>query len=175
MTMFSGAGSLTGNAETGSSNNLNSLMMPLMLSLLEKMQSISIDPQQESSRSPITTPVASGELSQKYHAGHHGLDFAVVEGTPIKTTMSGKVVHSGWNDQGYGNLVIVENGNKRTYYAHLSELPVEQGAWVNQGDVIGLSGNTGNSTGPHLHYEIRINGQTIDPTEEVFGINNPSF
>ncbi len=111
-------------------------------------------------------PVTGGYISQDYHAGHNGMDFAVVEGTPVRATMSGNVVFSGWNDQGYGNLVIVENGARRSYYAHLSELPVEQGEWVRQGDVIGLSGNTGNSTGPHLHYEVRINGQNIDPSKE---------
>ncbi|MHC1782842.1 MAG: M23 family metallopeptidase [Anaerolineaceae bacterium] len=145
-----------------------------MLSLLEKIQSVQMGAETGSDMDSVKIPVTGAELTQAYNAGHHGLDFGVVEGTPVRSTMSGNVVYSGWNDQGYGNLVIVENGSKRTYYAHLSELPVIQGEWINQGDVIGLSGNTGNSTGPHLHYEIRINGQTIDPSEEVFSGNNPT-
>jgi len=86
----------------------------------------------------------------------------------VKSTMAGKVVYAGWNDEGYGNLVIVENGPYRTYYAHLSSIPVQVGDQVSAGSTIGLSGNTGNSTGPHLHYEIRYNMQCIDPTNLTF-------
>lgn len=156
-------------SEPGGASNLNTMMMPLMLSLLEKIQSMQINNETGPRETAPQAPVSGGVISQEYHAGHFGLDFAVVEGTPVKATMSGKVAFAGWNDQGYGNLVIIENGSKKTYYAHLSEIPVDQGEWIRQGEVIGLSGNTGNSTGPHLHYEIRINGQTIDPTKEVFG------
>lgn len=113
---------------------------------------------------PSGRPVAGGWLSQEYHNGHIGLDIAVPTGTPVKTTMDGKVVYAGWNTQGYGNLVIVENGAYKTYYAHLSSIPVEVGDTVNAGTTIGISGNTGNSTGPHLHYEIRKNGVAINPT-----------
>jgi murein DD-endopeptidase MepM/ murein hydrolase activator NlpD len=118
---------------------------------------------------PSGRPVATGWTSQNYHSGHHALDIAVPVGTPIKTTMDGKVIHAGWNNQGYGNLVIVENGDYRTYYAHLSSMPVSVGETVAAGTTIGLSGNTGNSTGPHLHYEIRRNRVQIDPTSATFG------
>ena len=74
------------------------------------------------------------------------------------------MVYAGWNNQGYGNLVIVENGPYKTYYAHLSEIPVQVGQTVQAGQVIAYSGNTGNSTGPHLHYEVRVNGQRVDPS-----------
>lgn len=117
-----------------------------------------------SQATPSGRPVQGGTLTQEYHAGHHGLDFGVAVGTSVFSTLSGEVVYAGWNDQGYGNLVIVENGNYRTYYAHLSQIPVRVGQAVKAGQVIGLSGNTGNSTGPHLHYEIRQNGVAIDPT-----------
>ena len=106
-----------------------------------------------------------GRLTQEFHAHHRGIDIAVPVGTPVKTTISGRVVYAGWNNQGYGNLVIVENGPWRTYYAHLSEIPVQVGQWVEAGEVIGLSGNTGNSTGPHLHYEVRQQGVPIHPDE----------
>lgn len=110
-----------------------------------------------------------GVLTQRFHSGHNGLDFGIPTGTPVQSTMNGKVVYAGWNNQGYGNLVIVENGAYRTYYAHLSEVPVRIGDRVSAGDTIGLSGNTGNSTGPHLHYEIRVNMRAIDPTGQTLG------
>ncbi len=106
-----------------------------------------------------------GRLTQEFHAHHRGIDIAVPVGTPVKTTISGRVIYAGWNNQGYGNLVIVENGPWRTYYAHLSEIPVQVGQWVDAGEVIGLSGNTGNSTGPHLHYEVRRQGVPVHPDE----------
>ena len=112
---------------------------------------------------PIGRPV-SGVITQNYNNHHFGLDFGVPVGTNVKSTMTGKVVYAGWNNEGYGNLVIVENGSNQTYYGHLSSIPVKVGDSVNAGQVIGLSGNTGNSTGPHLHYEIRRDGTPIDPT-----------
>ncbi len=124
----------------------------------------------EPSPVPWGRPVG-GRLTQAYHAGHNGLDFGVPVGTPVRSTMDGRVIYAGWNDQGYGNLVIVENGPYRTYYAHLSSIPVSVGQQVSAGTVIGLSGNTGNSTGPHLHYEIRIHQKAIDPTDVT--LNRP--
>jgi len=106
-----------------------------------------------------------GRLTQDFHDAHRGLDFGVPVGTPVRTTLSGRVVYAGWNNEGYGNLVIVENGPWRTYYAHLSQIPVRVGQWVAAGEVIGLSGNTGNSTGPHVHYEVRRNGVAVHPRE----------
>lgn len=117
-----------------------------------------------STAEPSGMPV-SGRISQGSHAGHVALDIAVPTGTPIRSTMDGRVVYAGWNNEGYGNLVIVENGPYRTYYAHLSEVPVVVGQDISYGSVIGLSGSTGNSTGPHLHYEVRRNMVHIDPTQ----------
>ncbi|MEN4010652.1 MAG: M23 family metallopeptidase [Bellilinea sp.] len=180
MMLMSGGGLGTQSSGMGSD-----LLTPLMLLLLEKLlshqdnaaQSI-VAVGQGSLRAPdfYTTPPGapsptpwglpvSGRLTQKFHASHNGLDFGIPVGTPVRTTMDGQVVYAGWNHQGYGNLVIVENGAYRTYYAHLSSIPVSVGQQVTAGTVIGLSGNTGNSTGPHLHYEIRVNRQAIDPTE----------
>lgn len=118
---------------------------------------------QTSKNEPSGRPVG-GFLTQGFHTGHSALDFGVVVGTPVSATMDGKVTYAGWNNQGYGNLVIVENGDYKTYYAHLSSIPVSVGDPVTAGSTIGLSGNTGNSTGPHLHYEIRKNNVAIDPT-----------
>ena len=185
--MMTVTGGMTSGQQMGM--DIGDLMAPLMLLLLERLveQQIEQDPTTDSSQTssgtvednslfgsigskavPSGRPV-TGRLSQQYHAGHNGLDIAIPVGTPIQTTMDGQVVHAGWNNQGYGNLVIVENGEYRTYYAHLSSIPVSVGDTVQAGTTIGLSGNTGNSTGPHLHYEIRRNKVAIDPTAATLG------
>lgn len=94
---------------------------------------------------------------------HNGIDIAVVTGTPIKAAADGKVIYSGTNG-GYGIMVIVDHGKGvETRYAHHSRNAVKVGQTVNRGDVIAYSGNTGISTGPHLHFEIRYNGNAVDP------------
>lgn len=117
---------------------------------------------------PFGAP-AKGALTQGYTATHNGLDIGIVTGTPVHSTMDGKVTFAGWSPIGYGNLVIVQNGDYQTYYAHLSKIPVVVGEAVQAGSTIGLSGSTGNSTGPHLHYEIRVKGKNIDPTRFTLG------
>ena len=163
--------------ESQSSTGISDFMAPIMMLLLEKLIEQQLDTsalstenvqEQESKAAPSGRPVG-GYLSQAFHPGHNGLDFGIVVGTPVQSTMDGKVIHAGWNNEGYGNLVIVENGAYRTYYAHLSSIPVSIGDTVNAGATIGLSGNTGNSTGPHLHYEIRENKVPIDPTLATLG------
>ena len=175
--------------EQQSSSGIGDMMTPLlMIILLEKLVESQMDidsstdgvqtattstntstsAEQTSKIIPSGRPVG-GVLTQNYHPGHNGLDFGVVVGTPVEATMDGKVTYAGWNNQGYGNLVIVENGEYKTYYAHLSNIPVSVGDSVTAGSTIGLSGNTGNSTGPHLHYEIRKNNVPIDPTSATLG------
>ncbi len=95
---------------------------------------------------------------------HSGIDIPVATGTPVHTTIAGTVVYAGPNDQGYGNLVIVQNGKVQTYYAHNSTLDVSVGQFVPQGQVVAQSGSTGNSTGPHVHYEVRVDGKPVDPS-----------
>ncbi len=85
---------------------------------------------------------------------HTGSDFPVDEGTPVHTTMGGKVVWAAENGP-WGNLVVVENNGYQVWLAHLSSIQVSEGQILNDGDVVGLSGNTGNSTGAHLHYGIK--------------------
>lgn len=100
---------------------------------------------------------------------HSGLDIAATTGTPIKACSDGTVKFSGYKGS-YGNVVIVDNGNGvETYYAHCSKLYVEVGQEIKVGDVIGAVGSTGNSTGPHLHLEIRVNGTSINPQKYVYG------
>ncbi|MRR31368.1 M23 family metallopeptidase, partial [bacterium] len=87
---------------------------------------------------------------------HRGLDFAGHLGNSIFATDAGVVVYSGWNTNGYGELIVVDHGDGwQSVYAHLSVRNVECGAYVYQGDIIGQMGSTGNSTGPHLHFELR--------------------
>lgn len=87
---------------------------------------------------------------------HPGLDIAAGLGAPIYASETGVVVFSGWSTRGYGNLVIIDHGNGwQTIYAHLSQINYGCGQAIAQGQVLGLSGSTGNSTGPHLHYEMR--------------------
>ncbi|MCD9856070.1 M23 family metallopeptidase [Epilithonimonas sp. JDS] len=94
---------------------------------------------------------------------HKGLDIAVAYGSPVKCAAAGKVIFAGVKG-GYGNCVIVEHGNGlATLYGHLSELLVETNDRVKVGQIIAKSGNTGRSTGPHLHYEVHKNNQPINP------------
>ena len=96
-------------------------------------------------------------------AMHTGLDFRAASGDPVRVTANGKVVSAGWSG-GYGRMVEVEHGNGlSTRYGHLSEIDVKIGDQVKIGQVIGLVGSTGRSTGPHLHYETRIDGEAVDP------------
>ena len=94
---------------------------------------------------------------------HHGVDIDAPAGTSVKSAAGGKVVRSAYEPL-YGNLVVVDHGyGYRTLYAHLSERFVEAGAIVGKGDVVGKVGATGRTTGPHLHYEVHVNGLAVNP------------
>ncbi len=94
---------------------------------------------------------------------HTGIDIAVPEGTPVRAAASGTVTFSGWQE-GFGLLVVIDHANGyETYYGHLSKLLVTAGQSVSAGEVIALSGNTGLSTGPHLHFEVRYLDTPVDP------------
>jgi len=96
-------------------------------------------------------------------AMHTGLDFRAQTGDPVRVTANGKVVNAGWSG-GYGRMVEIDHGNGlSTRYGHLSEISVKIGDSVKIGQVVGLVGSTGRSTGPHLHYETRIDGEAVDP------------
>jgi murein DD-endopeptidase MepM/ murein hydrolase activator NlpD len=96
-------------------------------------------------------------------AMHTGLDFRAATGDPVRATANGKVVSSGWAG-GYGRMVEIDHGNGlSTRYGHLSEINVKVGDPIKIGQVIGEVGSTGRSTGPHLHYETRIDGEAVDP------------
>ena len=114
----------------------------------------------------------SGTITSRYGGRwgsvHTGLDIATSSGTSIKAAAGGTVSYAGWKGS-YGNLVVISHGNGiQTYYAHCSSLLVSAGQSVSQGQVIARVGSTGNSTGPHLHFEIRKNGTTLNPQNYVY-------
>ena len=104
--------------------------------------------------------------------GHNGIDFGADTGEPVYAVASGKVTYAGMDNSGYGNHIIMYNGSGfQTLYAHLSRMAVHEGQQIAAGSLIGYVGNTGDSSGPHLHFEIRKDGKAIDPEpylESVF-------
>ena len=123
----------------------------------------------------IATLPVSGTISSRYGASskirvstHTGLDIAASKGTQIKVVADGKVTCAKYSGS-YGYLVKVDHGNGvETWYAHTSKMYVTEGQEVKAGDVIALVGSTGNSTGPHLHFEIRINGEHVNPQKYLY-------
>ena len=93
---------------------------------------------------------------------HTGLDLDADSGDPIYAAAGGVVVSAGWRG-GYGNCVIIDHGDIATLYGHMSSISVGTGEAVTQGSRVGAVGSTGASTGPHLHFEVRINGEPVDP------------
>jgi murein DD-endopeptidase MepM/ murein hydrolase activator NlpD len=112
-----------------------------------------------------TWPTASHWVcGNEYTSYHHGIDLYITMDEPIRSADRGVVVYAGWNTWGYGNLVVVDHGNDwQTVYAHLDAVSVYCGATVNRGETIGLGGSTGNSTGPHLHFEMIFSGLRVNP------------
>lgn len=106
---------------------------------------------------------AAGTLTQYFHRWHYAIDLGMPLGTPLVATHSGTVIFAGWRADGYGNLIIIQNGRFTTYYAHLTDFNVVEGQQVGRKSIIGWSGSTGNSTGPHLHYEVRVDDVEVDP------------
>lgn len=107
-----------------------------------------------------------GWLTQGYRRDHRAIDIAAPVGAPVTAADRGVVLRSGWNNQGYGNFVVIDhNIDIITLYAHLDTIFVEVGDVVAQGQVLGTVGSTGNSTGPHLHFEIRDFGRLVNPLE----------
>ena len=123
---------------------------------------------------PSICPVNGGYISSGFGwrrrprpGFHKGLDLVAPRGTSVRSTAAGRVVFVGW-DGGYGNKVKVDHGHGfKTVYAHLDRIKVRWGEFVKKGQVIGTLGNTGFSTGPHLHYEVHRQGKRVDPIEYI--------
>lgn len=112
---------------------------------------------------PSTERFLSG-FDYSPETNHYGIDIGGNTGNAIFASDSGVVVYAGWNDWGYGEMVVIDHGNGwQSLYAHLSALNVGCGSYVYQGDVIGAMGSTGNSSGPHLHFEIRSDTYRVNP------------
>jgi len=112
-------------------------------------------------------PTASKRITQYFRGWRHtGIDIGLPLGNPIYAADDGVVITAGWNSSGYGNYIIIDHGNGiHTLYGHASKLGVKKGDRVKKGDVIGAIGSTGRSTGPHLHFEVRINGNKVNPLD----------
>jgi murein DD-endopeptidase MepM/ murein hydrolase activator NlpD len=111
---------------------------------------------------PVSGPVTS-PFGWRWGRLHEGIDIGVPYGTPIHAAASGTVLYCGW-ESGYGNLTVLDHGgNLATAYGHQSSIAVSCGQHVGQGEVIGYVGSTGHSTGPHLYFEVRVNGSPVDP------------
>ena len=130
--------------------------------------------QARNTRSPTQTPSSSGLIwpvqgpitspfGWRWGRMHEGIDIGVGYGTPIHAAAAGTVIYCGW-ESGYGNLVVIDHGgNLATAYGHQSSIAVSCGQQVDQGQVIGYVGCTGHCFGPHLHFEVRVNGNPVDP------------
>ena len=119
---------------------------------------------------PVTGRITSrfGAVESIRDHTHKGIDIAATRGTPILATASGKVSFAGWSS-GYGYLVKIDHGNGvETYYGHCSKLYVSAGDTVEAGEQIAAVGSTGNSTGNHLHFEIRLDGKQVNPQKYVY-------
>ncbi len=131
---------------------------------------ISVDP---------VLPVKNARITSKFgyrtnpvsgnYGFHTGIDLAAAEGTPVAASFYGKIIETGESDV-WGKYILMEHSdNLQTYYCHLSEIYVSEGAIIRQGETIGLVGSTGWSTGSHLHFEVRINGVRVNPEKLLYG------
>lgn len=127
------------------------------------------------SRMPLGGMTLTSEYGMRVHpvtgrrAAHKGIDLAAPTGTPIFATADGMVSRASWFSS-YGLYVSIEHGGEiQTRYAHMSRLNVAEGQRVSKGDVIGYVGSTGRSTGPHLHYEVRVDGAAVNPVPYMNG------
>lgn len=121
------------------------------------------------SRNPLTQDRMTSTFGMREHPilggrrAHKGVDLAAPTGTPVYATADGTVGRASWFS-GYGLFIALEHGgDMETRYGHMSRLNVAEGQRVHKGDVIGFVGSTGNSTGPHLHYEVRVAGEAVNP------------
>lgn len=141
---------------------------------LAEQQQISAVNQRLSASTPSIWP-STGDVSSPYGLRwggsdfHPGVDIADDYGTPIYAAADGVVTEAGWNSGGYGNMVDIDHGNGIwTRYGHAQEVVVTAGQTVKKGQIIAYMGSTGYSTGPHVHYEVHVNGEVVNPASYLF-------
>ncbi|MDD6134903.1 MAG: peptidoglycan DD-metalloendopeptidase family protein [Selenomonadaceae bacterium] len=144
-------------------------LMDLQQHIKERQEKLGYNPLMGSSTTPSIWPahgVVTSPFGLRWNGSdfHPGIDIANDAGTPILAAADGVVTTAGWNDGGYGNMVDIEHGNGiMTRYGHAMQVVVTPGQYVRCGQVIAYMGSTGFSTGPHVHYEVRIGGEPVNP------------
>jgi murein DD-endopeptidase MepM/ murein hydrolase activator NlpD len=114
-------------------------------------------------RGPINSDYGAGRRSWRRHRVHTGIDIGAPHGTTVRAPATGRVVSAGWRS-GYGRTIVIDHGNRvHTLYTHLAKVGVRRGQLIKSGSAIGSSGSTGYVTGPHLHYEVLVNGRPRNP------------
>lgn len=173
---YNGNGGQGGPIIPANPDNINQSLDNLKQIAAARRQSMEIlknDIEYKNAQLAVTPSIwpTSGEVSSRFGLRwggsefHPGIDIANDIGTPIYATADGVVIESGWNSGGYGYLVDINHGNGVvTRYAHNDSLVVQAGTYVKKGQLIAYMGNTGFSTGPHVHYEVIVNGKTVDPS-----------
>ncbi|HEY4442334.1 MAG TPA: M23 family metallopeptidase, partial [Candidatus Elarobacter sp.] len=114
---------------------------------------------------PITSPfgMRNNPVTHVFTL-HAGIDIAVATGTTVAAAADGRIIVAGWDDGGCGNMIVIDHGSHlATQYCHLSHIFVGVGQDVQRGQAIAASGSTGHSTGPHLHFGVRVDGRPVDP------------
>jgi murein DD-endopeptidase MepM/ murein hydrolase activator NlpD len=127
----------------------------------------SCGPQPIGGASGWVRPINSYSVTRGYTDWHPGIDLAANPGTPVFAANSGTVIFAGWSNWGYGYAVVLSHGPFQTLYGHLSSVGVRCGNTVVAGQVIGAVGSTGNSSGPHLHFELMYNGVRGNPAATI--------
>ena len=160
---------LTSAVEVASAVDTAEVKVEEIIEAQEKIKAATLDGVYFSTR-PVAGTITSryGDVEDIRDHAHGGLDIAADTGTDIMAAADGTVTFSGYSD-GYGNLIIITHENGiQTYYGHCSKLYVTEGTTVKAGDVIAAVGMTGYATGPHLHFEIRVDGSTINPQRYIY-------
>ena len=114
---------------------------------------------------PVAKPEVTSRFGHRFERNHEGIDLRAAVGTPVYAAHPGEILYAGDRITGYGNMVVVRDPSNQlaTVYAHASQILVREGSKVKQGQRIALSGNTGHSSGPHLHFEVRAGSTPLDP------------
>lgn len=158
---------ITASAQAVASRSAAAISRPIMRKTPAKGRSDTRSPAKGAWHLPIQGTITS-EYGKRRSGGHHGIDLAAAAGTTIRAAKDGRVLHSGWYNSIYGNAVIIDHGNgEKTLYAHCSKTTAKEGAKVAAGAPIAKVGSTGRSTGPHVHFEIYIDGRTVNPRTYV--------